>query len=112
MSLKNLFLQDKEKTGSKKEEEFSFGTAAEFKPDMAVKKILEVDDLSKLAHSNVSPFMLLWSVFYCERIKQNNIWGYQYYSFLFLTNNGKFWIQCLKFSTKRFLDIVDIIDLK
>lgn len=63
MFLKNLFLQDKEKTGSKKEEEFSFGTAAEFKPDMAVKKILEVDDLSKLAHSNVSPFMLLWSVF-------------------------------------------------
>lgn len=44
---------DKEKTGSKKEEEFSFGTAAEFKPDMAVKKILEVDDLSKLAHSNL-----------------------------------------------------------
>lgn len=44
---------DKEKTGSKKEEEFSFGTAAEFKPDMAVKKILEVDDLTKLAHSNL-----------------------------------------------------------
>lgn len=90
MSLKNLFLQDKEKTGSKKEEEFSFGTAAEFKPDMAVKKILEVDDLSKLAHSNVSPFMLLWSVFYCERITQNNIWGYQYYSFLFLTITANF----------------------
>lgn len=70
MSLKNLFLQDKEKTGSKKEEEFSFGTAAEFKPDMAVKKILEVDDLSKLAHSNVSPFMLLWSVFYVKELSR------------------------------------------
>ncbi|XP_061171699.1 DNA-directed RNA polymerase II subunit RPB1-like [Saccostrea echinata] len=43
---------DKDKTSSK-EESFSFGTAAEFKPDMAVKKILEVDDLSKLAHSNL-----------------------------------------------------------
>ena len=49
-----MCIRDRDKTSSKKSEEFSFGTAAEFKPDMAVKKILEVDDLSKLAHANVS----------------------------------------------------------
>lgn len=76
MFLKNLFFQDKEKIGFKKEEEFFFGIVVEFKFDMVVKKILEVDDLFKLVYFNVSFFMLLWFVFYCERIKQNNIWGY------------------------------------
>ena len=46
----SIFLQDTQVDGKK--EEISFGTAAEFKPDMVPKKALVIDP-TKLAHPSV-----------------------------------------------------------